>query len=166
MQLTETQTGTLINIFRNYFINTYELLYFIDQKQADSFKQRNSYYHEIYKSRKKAHVHGEGCKHGECGEEEVVHGGGCCGPDHLDLLCNIYIPENDQTKLENLIYMQRKPYKLKGVLSGMVNGLGEKFFRIKKSGLGDGEEWTQEIEQYLVKEVLKNGVRQHFRNLI
>lgn len=47
-----------------------------------------------------------------------------------------------------------------------MNDLGKKFFNIKKSGISDGQSWTQETEAYLVKEVLKEGVKRHFLKIL
>jgi len=60
----------------------------------------------------------------------------------------------------------KKSYKMKEYLNDLLNDVGKKFFNIKRSGVKDGMVWSQETEQYLVKEVLKEGVKRYFLTII
>lgn len=76
--LEKAQVDLVIKILRKYFLNVYKMIFALDQKQADNFKARNTYYYEQGKQSKK---------------EEAGHQ--CCS-----FFSKVYIPEKERSGLE------------------------------------------------------------------
>jgi len=59
--LVEEDQRLIVKVLRKHFINIYRYIYALDQKEADSFKDRNTYYynkkHEHDKDKKCSHKH-------------------------------------------------------------------------------------------------------------
>lgn len=105
LQLTDQEALLLTKIFRKYFLNAYKMIFMLDQKQADNFKQRNAYYYEQLHKHKHGHKHEEGKQ--------------CCG----SFFSKIYIPEKERTGLEQLVSDAFRPFALRESLPKVLDYL-------------------------------------------
>ena len=124
------------------FINVYKLLFCIDQTEADHFKNRNMYYHQ---------EHEKSSKHS-------TKSGSCCG----SFYSKIYIPEKERTILERKCAEITHKIYIKSNLENLMNNLSQSFENIKKGGIKDNLNWNSEAEQYILTEVLREGVHNFF----
>lgn len=128
----------LLKILKKNFVNIYRIIYQINQPESDSFKARNSYYHS-----KKHPI------------AEESSGSSCCG----SFFSKVYIPETEQSPLERCIVDLLSPSEFLLFSKALIEKLAETFFRIKNQGIKDKLPWDRDNEQYVLHEVLKEGVQ-------
>ncbi|KAM3142275.1 hypothetical protein pb186bvf_005684 [Paramecium bursaria] len=149
--LTEEQTKQLVKIFRKYFLNAYKMIFMIDQKQADNFKDRNIYY---YEQQHQNHNH----KHDHNHDQKS----GCCGT----FFAKIYIPYKEQTPLEKIVHESFSKFNVKENMPKLLKYCSDRFMNIKKGGEKDKLVWDTEAEVYILNEVLREGLQLYFQKEI
>ncbi|KAL4468293.1 hypothetical protein ABPG72_015829 [Tetrahymena utriculariae] len=160
--LVQDDQNVLIKILRKHFINIYRYIYMIDQKEADQFKQRNTYYYN-----KKHENQTKQCKHkhdhsASPHTENKSSNGSCC----TTFFAKIYIPDKELTHIERAAKETLAKHKLPYVLPELLEFISKKFYKLKEDGLKDKLEWNKQTQTYLIGECLKGGCQQFFINKI
>jgi len=137
--LSTNEQNQLFRIIKRNFINVYRIIYQISQPESDSFKSRNTYYHNEKHPNPK-----------DSSEE-----GTCCQA----FFSKIYIPNNKQTPIEQCISLLLSRSEFLVFSKTLLEKLAETFFRIKNNGIKDKLPWDLENERYVLHEVLKEGVQ-------
>lgn len=128
-----------MKILKRNFVNIYRIIYQINQPESDSFKARNTYYH----SKRHPTPSSEG------------DASSCCG----SFFSKIYIPQSELSPLERCIADLLSTSEFLIFSKALLEKLAETFFRIKNQGLKDKLPWDHDNEQYVLHEVLKEGVQ-------
>ncbi|CAK78632.1 unnamed protein product (macronuclear) [Paramecium tetraurelia] len=134
----------LVKIFRKYFLNAYKLIFSLDQKQADRFKEKNTYYYTQ--------------QHKDCHHEHKDDDRNCCG----SFFAKVYIPEKERSALEQIVFEQLSKNNIRAKLPQILDYLQQRFNSIKKSGKKDNLQWDVETEVYILNEVLREGLQFYF----
>ncbi|EGR28451.1 hypothetical protein IMG5_174900 [Ichthyophthirius multifiliis] len=132
-------------------------IYLIDQKEADLFKDRNTYYYNKKrenKEQKKNHTH---C-HNNINTENQPKNGQCC----TTFFAKIYIPKSEQTHIEKSAIEALDKHKLPYLLPELLDYISKKFFKLKNDGIKDNLKWDKQTQGYLTAECLKGGCQQFF----
>lgn len=118
----------MIKILRKHFINIYRYIFAIDPKEADHFKERNTYYYNKKhdKSEKKCdHKHDHSSS---LNSDNKTTNGSCC----TSFFAKIYIPDKDLSHLERSARETLAKHKLPSLLPELLDYIGKKFFKLKE----------------------------------
>jgi len=153
--LSPNDSSNLVSILKKNFINLYRILYELDPREADKFQSLNHHYFE--KSHHKA---------GQCHEEHNhAHKHDHCH-DHETVMHQFFIPENELTFTQKLLYDLYKDYKLQEILPDILNDFAKKFDNIKQGGIKDNLGWDEQAEQFVLTKVLSEGLTKAIANHI
>lgn len=82
---------------------------------------------------------------------------GCCGGESKG---RIFIPKDQQTAKERFLQEQTAAWKIEAELPSLLQFLADRFFSVKSKG--DRSGWNAEVEQYILKEIMKEGVQFYY----
>jgi len=155
----------LISIIKKDFINLYRILYELDPVEAEKFQNLNHYYFDKAhcKSEKcdKDHHHDHDHSHSHKHEE---HSGHKHDHDHEAVMKEFFIPENELSFTQKLLYDLYKDYKFEQILPEILNELGKKFNNIKQGGIRDKLGWDEKAEEFVLIKVLSEGLTKEIVN--
>lgn len=72
----------------------------------------------------------------------------------------MFIPKDLQTAKERFLQEQTAAWRIEADLPHILQFLADRFFSIKSKG--DRSAWNGEVEQYILKEVMKEGVQFYY----
>lgn len=138
MELNKLDSKNLSIVLRTKFLNLYEILRRIDQKDAVTFVKKNNYYAEkLQKIDKNCQNHGH--SHGE--------------------VYKVLIPKEELTFKEKALAQITQRWKFEVELPQLLEYLSTRFFNIKERGVKD---WNEEAEDFVLREVLKEGITAYY----
>ena len=146
--LTELEQNNQCNVIKEKFFNIYYILYTIDPQESEDFERRNEFYFQKL---------GEKNDSKNSNDHDHKHDSGCC--DSNTTKSKFYIPENQMTFKEKTLFELTKFYKLKKDLPNILKFLSDRFFNIKGKNPSD---WDEKVQNYILKEVMKEGVKHYF----
>lgn len=152
IKLSESEEYNTLHILQHKFLNYFYILYALDPVDAEHFERRNEYYFEKNNGRTTNY------------EKDEESGSKQCSSGHSHKHSSFYIPENELTFKEKHLYEMTKSYKLVKDFPNLLKYLSDRFFSIKQKNATNLSEWTEEVEQYILKEVLKEGLKHYYVN--
>ena len=160
---------SISSIIKNKFQNYYQIIYSIDPQEGEDFKRRNGYYHnEIHKNTES--------------EKESIHPDNnltCCSHNN-NIYNNFYIPDSKQSIKEKILNESTKLWKIKLELPKILKYLSDRFWSIKcrrsvitkknnnniKKEDENELEWNNEVQSYILKGVMKEGIKHYYINIL
>ena len=137
-ELLNSDKKTIVKILRSKFLNLYEILRRVDQKDAVNFVKKNNYYAE-----------NQGGSKGGCDDH---------GHSHAEVY-RVFVPKEELTFKEKALAEITQRWRFEVELPDLLKYLSDRFNNIKQKGIKD---WNKEAEDYVLREVLKEGVTAYF----